>query len=426
MAVTAAIDSKRVNISKYPHDTCGVSMRFLREGGFGIGEPVFVRNTATGVQESLRMLAIVGVEDGTARLSLRLRTALGVSDGDAVEIESAAALNYTEVGLQLASNSGTAKVQIPEQDYKLIDKAYAYYRLICAGSGSELLVRTSDIEPVPAAPGKEHTIKLDRYQRKLLRMELPLEYSEALAAAFLGDVPEEDRAFVESCYENDALRDDISYADRGRAYKILCAGGFAHVYLAPFVQGKAGAEQSAADKGIGRSICDFYLRANEMTLRCVRPYDLEEGKQAVRLSEDTMALLGIEEGDAVRLIYGDREQRARALAMNSENEMHQTNLLEEGASFDNLVGIPAALRTNLGMNTINTSIAVKRDTRYLFKKHLNIQMVSLLAWLFTILQTVEVFGIDPIVATVVFVVLSPVILYVILSEERSRVRPLDS
>lgn len=433
--LTAIVDKVLVSITTYPHNSLAASASWLQSHGLNMNEPVRVTNVETGALAFLRIVMVEDVELGCVRLSKRMRSALGLVPGDELTIAPESVLTYDNMALQAASTTGSSVVQIPTADLVSLDRSCTYQRLICRGSGNELIVKTEDFEGFSADDGKSGTIKLDRHQRKLLGLEVPLELRPEELALYLKKASEIDREFIRESYPNGLLAEGLSFAEKRRLYAALCEGDFEQIYVTGLHQEAAGTNGKVCrsantrpvkdSRGPGQALCDFFLRASSMTLMCVRPYDLDEGRDVVRISPDTMALLGVDEGDSVRVRYGSLERRARVLSLENENAIMQTNLLDSDTSFDNIVGIPASLRYNLNINSLRTSVVIERDTKFLFKKHLNIQFFSIIAMLFTIWQTVEVFDIDPLHATIAFFVLLPFVLYLILSEERMRVQKLE-
>ena len=156
-----------------------------------------------------------------------------------------------------------------------------------------------------------------------------------------------------------------------------------------------------------------------MNLSAARPYKLDDARDIVRLSEDTMILLGIEETDRVIIKYKDQTCKACAMKIDSFELMKETNIVDSEIDIDIMVGIPAPLRSQLGIGDIETEVTIKRDTMFLFNKNLNIQMLSVLGLLLAVYQIGE--G-NFKLKSILCISMLPIIIYVSLSQERSKVK----
>lgn len=145
---------------------------------------------------------------------------------------------------------------------------------------------------------------------------------------------------------------------------------------------------------------------------------MDENKNIVRLSADNMKLLGIDETDQVIIHYKDKSIKAKVLEMENLEQVKETNIVTKEADIDILVGIPAHLRKELGLDNINIALRIERDTNYLFMKNLHIQFMPLIALLFTLIQTIS----NLTIVILAFIVFLPFVIYIIFSEQRYKVK----
>ena len=427
------LGSTLVDISKHCHDAAGLNPGDADKLELGENEPVRIRRQDGALFQSARVVRMAEVPAGEVRLSRRAREALGAREDDSIRLERCALKVYEGTLPQRIESVGEQVIQLPEDDLALLDDGAPYYRLVCEGSNCELVVPRDGIEGfAPEKDSQRRRIKLDRYQRKLLKLELPVELSDSIRSRYLEGMPEKGRLLlegfegddeaeaVEGAYKSGRRDPDADYETARKAFIALSEQGFSRIYLAP-LEGPAATKGCSKRRTPWRFLCDAYLGRASITLRAVRPYDLDESKRIVRISPGTMTFLGLEDTDMVRISYGGTSVKARVMPIDNVQEMHATNLLGDDDTLDNLVGIPTAIRHELGLGSIDTCVDVSRDTGYLFAKHLNIQFLALIGMLLTLLQTIPAFDVDPAYVIIAFFVALPFVLYAVLSAERNRV-----
>ena len=172
---------------------------------------------------------------------------------------------------------------------------------------------------------------------------------------------------------------------------------------------------------VGMKIGNILAGGCAMRLSAIRPYKIDDARDIVRLSEDTMTLLGISETDSVIISYKDKSCKAVAMKMDSYDLMKETNIIDSETDLDIAVGIPAPLRKQLGIGDIETEVCVIRDTPFIIKKNLNIQLLSVLGLLLAVFQIGGNSNCLIMIKIAVCIVMLPVILMVSLSQERSKV-----
>ena len=415
--------------SGYSHDSLGVNAAWAHEQGLRNGQHVAVYNPERRTHTDCHVRFTAKAEAGKALISVKLREklAIPVDALDELLIVPLSGAGYDKVGLQSLENMKDDKLYLPPADYDRIDRRYGYYLLECLETGCIIPVPTSSITRI--AEGKNSTtILLNRYQRLLLRLEAPVELSPEKKQRILIDprLNDDEREVIAAAYETGMRGNDVDYGQERAIYGALAKIGFMRVELTPLVDSYIpAAPKKTAGETMGAAatkITDAFLGASSLMLRCVRPYDVDESREVVRLSPDTMALLGIDETDQVILRNGNKRVEARVLALDNREELEKTNLMGSWESADIVVGVPTTLRHKLGVRGVGTCIEVERDTGYLFMKNLNLQFLTMLGLFLTILQTVPAFGVDPVVATIAFVVLLPFVIYIVLSGERKRVK----
>lgn len=130
----------------------------------------------------------------------------------------------------------------------------------------------------------------------------------------------------------------------------------------------------------------------------------DDKNNVCRLSRNMMNLLGVSENDKVVVKFGQRSATVRVL---------------EGEDYsDSQIGIPAPVRKNLGMNSINDIALVSRDMSYIFQRHSQEQTIAIIGTVLAVFQVIDNLR----VGLAICLVSIPLILYFALNEERIKVR----
>lgn len=339
---------------------------------------------------------------------------------------------FHRYGAQRADNVTGRSIQIAPDVLERLPKA-EHYRITCPATGCSFILARKEITAYPAGSEPDGTIKLSRYQRILLRLHPPMEFDELLHSTLPPEAREDIDAFYTSVDGGwPRLRsDDLTFPETQRIMRALNASEFFAICVTPFIQeaGTSLFDDSSARPPRPKTLrkawyktAQGYLGSRDHVLRVVRPYDIDESREAVRLSADSMTSLGIEETDFVRIRYGNRSIVARAMAITDEDRFRVNSYISQAETLDAVIGIPVGLRAKLGVPGINESVKVDRDVNYLMQKTLNVYVLSSLAWLLTLLQVVPTMGISIAWTVVVFFIALPLIIYAAAAPRRAQVR----
>lgn len=159
---------------------------------------------------------------------------------------------------------------------------------------------------------------------------------------------------------------------------------------------------------LGKKIMNKFLKTyvgySESCLRVIRTEEVDDKNNVARISTNLMNLLGVSEYDKIVIKYGNKKEKIRVLKREGNEDYY--------------IGIPASARKRLGMNSANDIVTVQRDMGYALKRNSLQQGLTILG---TVIAVFEVFKQAKygIIASIVFV---PIMLYLVLSEERVRVK----
>lgn len=382
---------------------------------------------------------------GEIELTVGLRKKLGLqafAEGIGGGQKKAAVLflkpiRFSEVGVQQVTKILERKVLVDSGKIARMQKGFREYGFTHMHTGARYICNAARIEEkLPAAHPNPELIQLNMAQRNLLNIKAPSRLNDRLVDSLKKDT--DVKEYILSVYQED--QDEEVLLDYGQKKEVLAKLnkiGYKNISMYPVVESYGTSWKRNRLEKIRRWCSGKFVGDKTIELKCARPYNIDEGNRIVRMTPDNMMILGIEPTDKVIISYGDKETRARVLPYDLGNEWAEitnTNYLleSEKGEMEFLVGIPTSIRAELGIPGINVNIEVHRDTRYLFKKNLNLQFLPLVAMLFTISDyCISYFGniamplwlrvMFPIVLTLI---LSPVAFWFVFSVERNKVNTI--
>lgn len=317
---------------------------------------------------------------------------------------------------QSLSNIKSGVVAVNPNAYNKINQSFTQQQIIHTTTGSSYIVSTSKF--ICDKSLNDGAIRFSYYQRQLLNLELPpIIPSKAYASMRSScDYSKEELEKLDYHFLNCERHKATNYEEKQKLMKLLEKSKYSDIQIVPVLESYKNSRTFVRPKK--DKLFDWFIGGTDLVLKCCRPYSVDENKDIVRLSKDSISLLGIEETDHVVLRYRDKSITAKVMAIDSIIQIKETNIINDDSDEDLIAGIPAHLRKKLGVNNINTTISIERDTLYLFRKNLNIQFLPIIALLFTLLQTFENYAL---VFTCFFAFL-PLVMFIVFSSERNKVK----
>lgn len=425
-SVDLVVDLAKLSISYYSHDSVlvGSDAGFSPDAGFGL-----LTDPATGISSKVRINVSSKPTDGVVRVSNSLQQQ-GFGPATHVQLSLVPTIRYESVKLQAAEAITQNQIFIPEEDFDALDKGYEYYRLYSPWTKCSIVFSLDEIKPFRLVEGDTPGVKLSRYQRMLLRLHVPLERPRAFLEYCEGKWGALDQALsdkIDSCYEGGMRDPGMGFNEERQLFGELAKRGFSDLLLVPEISSTREEESSSrAIRGKLRAgvrvTADFAFGARSSTMRVVRPYEIDETRSIVRLSADSMTMLGVEDTDKVIISHCGRQASARVLSIDNEDGIRQNSAMGEFETVDIVVGVPASVRKELGVASIDTCVEIRRDTEFLMVKNLNMQLISAIAWVFTVVQVAPALGISLGASILVYLAVLPLVWYVSLAGERGKVR----
>lgn len=139
-------------------------------------------------------------------------------------------------------------------------------------------------------------------------------------------------------------------------------------------------------------------------LKTVWTSETDDKNNVGRINLNMMNLLGVSENDKLEIAFGPRIICLR--------------VLRSDALTDYQIGIPAAARKELAMNSVNDVAVVCRDMGHVFKRNSQQQTIAILGTILAVFQVVSSLTAGILICLVAI----PVILYVVLFEERIKIK----
>lgn len=379
--------------------------------------------------------------EGEVELTMGLRKRLGVQTAAGKMQTKVAVLflrpiRFSEVGVQQVTKILKKRVLVDSEKIDRMHKGFKEYGFTHMQTGVRYLCNVERIEKkVSSAHRNPELIQLNMEQRNLLNIKAPSHLNDKLIESL--EKNKEIRDYVLPIYQEIQDGNDgglLNYRQKTEILKRLKKIGYKNISMYPVMESFGTRWKTNRLERMKRWCFGQFVGDKAIELKCARPYNIDEENRIIRMTQDNMMILGIEPTDKVILNYGNHEVKARVLPYDLENEWAEitnTNYLldNEKGEMEFLVGIPTCIRSELGIPGINVNIEVHRDTKYLFKKNLNLQFLPLLAMLFTIsdycftyfekiIMPLWVRILFPVVVTLI---LSPIAFWFIFSVERNKV-----
>lgn len=406
-----------------PHHLMEVSDAWLKANDLSHGDTVLCANLAAGTVMECRLFAKPDVAKGFSRTNTIVSETLCVSPGDEIIVAKLQTINFDRVMTQKVDDVFSECVSLSPGQYSLIDSSYSQYQLIHPATGSTYIINTEKLICSQNTP--LGAVRLSMMQRKLLAQDAPVAIKPALCRQIISDsrLSPEEQTLIDELYSDDRLCTDPTRAQSEAIKKALAKVGYYRLSLLPVFESYM--HDYTKDTSIFGRVLKFIVGGSNMVLKSARPYFIDENKLAVRLSRENMNLLGIEDMDEVIVSCRNRSVKAKAMCADSLDEVRSNNIIGHDSDGDTIIGIPVFLRKQLGVRDLNVSVKVSRSTRFLFRKNLNIQLLPTIALLFTLIQTFQnhLHTVkDYLILSAVFFAILPVVIYIVFSEVRNKVK----
>lgn len=153
-----------------------------------------------------------------------------------------------------------------------------------------------------------------------------------------------------------------------------------------------------------RRFLETCVGKEDYLLKTVWTSETDDKNNVGRINSNMMNLLGVSENDKLEVAFGPRTIFLR--------------VLKNDDLTDYQIGIPAAARKKLAMNSVNDVVVACRDMQHVFKRNSQQQTIAILGTILAVFQVVSSLA----TGFILCLILIPIMLYIVLFEERIKIR----
>ena len=379
-----------------------------------VGSIAVVLNNSTDEWMEVFCISDKELKGNDIRVTETIFNEISIDEGD-ISLIKYNSLSFSKIVRQKIEqikedNIVISKALIDAIDPNFFNNEFKLYSLYNTTTGENIIIKKKHII-VDESLGKD-TIRISNLQRTFLGFE-GRDYIPEIVWSQL----------IDRCQNDPRMNDVLGVYDKNTR-KVIKPDQIKEKEITKLINDMLGTKlvlcpiiESVAPRSDRRSIIrvvtDFYVGKSTILLTAKRPYEIDEGKDIVRMSKNSMNLLGISSMDTVRITYRNKTVTSRVLELEEKEAFAKTNPPLSG---DVVIGIPVNLRKKLGINNVNSSVKVDRDTPFIFRRSFNEQIVPILLTLFTSLFTLNLFDWKP---AVISLAALPVVVYFNLSSKRN-------
>ncbi|WP_428907993.1 hypothetical protein [Niallia sp. Krafla_26] len=175
-----------------------------------------------------------------------------------------------------------------------------------------------------------------------------------------------------------------------------------------------------------RKIGDLFIGYRELDLRVGYNYPFDETRTVTRMHPNIRKFLGVEENDRLIISYNQKSKKLPVLDLDPENVNEVIKIEDDKTKFIDshlYIGIPATTRNQLGIPNIGSVIKVRRSMKFILLKHINKLILPLIALWFSIFSIIKANSYQNIIKIILLIIIiSPIVIFASLSEERAKVK----
>lgn len=361
------------------------------------------------------------VERHTIRSSLGIRNKLQLINAGEILMHPLKKIEVNHITVQKITHLQDESIFLSTDLYKQFEYyAASHYELVNPLTAASYDLSRKRIKVDTQL--KPQTMRINYLMREFLDYEQPpatisdfyLRYIEC------GNCTETQKKLIQKKYTKNICDDALSYDDKLALKSILKSAGLWQLDLYPLPK-----REKEPTKRLYKKLIQHYMkwtiRPAKIKLKVIRPYSTDESSNIVRMTKNSMSLLGIAENDLVTLSYRGKSVSVPVLELSSSEWIRETNIMPNDSNMNISIGIPASLRLQLGMKKIGVVCTVKRNLPYLFKKNQNLQFIPIVA---TLLAIYAVNFLDTWVKIVLILIFVPLANYISLSDVREKIPKL--
>lgn len=372
-------------------------------------------------------------------MSKRLKNEIGDLLSNA-SLEREPQINFKDYKVASAENVKDGRVKIVyhksimgEKDRKVIEdwgEGLIGIRIVNNLNGSSIYIEKESILLEENNLAKENYVSLTYEHRMMLDIEFPTYINEYYLNLINTSCVDESQQEFQTYYKDEKnnvclLETESEFEAKGkvrRAFRkaISANPNFSLLTAYPIYQGEK--EKITILSKIKNFFLNIFIGNKKKIKKVIRPYAIDEGDRVVRLTENSIKQLGIDENDFIILSNRKnfRTTKAKVLQVDDEHAILKENRIKDTQYLNLCIGIPLHLREELDLHGIETTITIERDLGYLFRKHLNSQVQSILGLVLSSIALKDYIE-NELVLILVSIFIAVILAYLSFSEVRGRV-----
>ncbi|WP_209121990.1 hypothetical protein [Alkalihalobacillus sp. BA299] len=404
----------------FPHNRVDLHPKLIEVLGVVENEYISLWNPKNGrsrrciVKANSRFTQLHNIQIG---LSTKQKLEITNGEANTLLIQKYPCTSFRKIGLMNVNSIKEGNIIVSKDIYDSFDHHCSMFELVNTVTGASFDIQRSNITSNPNLD--DGTVRLNFLQRQFIDYELPPDIlSDYYYERFYNDSKADDKIhYVLKHYENGNAVPFFPYIERQALIAALQQVGYTDAKLYPLYDYSVKREKHSLIKRTKNWIAEKMIRQATLQLKVIRPYSTDEASNIVRMSSHSLKLLGLEETDTIVLKNRATEVKVRVLAMDSVDLARETNIIPSESSLNISIGIPAPIRSELGLKNVGKVIEVQRCLPYLFRKNLNLQFFSIIAAVLTTMST----GLSIGYMIMILCILIPISIYISFSKVRESI-----
>ena len=269
---------------------------------------------------------------------------------------------------------------------------------------------------------EEDAIHLNHEHRMMLDLELPGFINQYYLDIIKKDNKDDDfnKYYVDETQNVCYSCEEDYVAVKKYIGKVLCNHNIFQLSVYP-VYKVAEVKRNIINR-ISYSYLKGLIRTKTKKKTVIRPYSIDESDKIVRLTTNSLKQIGADENDFIVLKNPISKNilKVKAMAMDDETAIFQENRIRSSQYLNLCIGIPLHIRNELELESLNSTVEIERDLGFIFKKHLNSQIQSLIGVLLSFIAIKDYVN-NGIIVAMISIVLLVILIYISFSDIRERI-----
>lgn len=348
---------------------------------------------------------------------------IGENIDESVKLESIALMPHIKFrNLKLASvdnvKSSNVEIYLKNRIIDFDDSSLIGINIVNNLNGASIYVDKSNV--IYHYDKEEEAIHINREQRMMIDLELP-----SFINQYYLDIINDDRLNKYYVDENQNIsytpQDDFTSVKK-EVNMALCDSKHNIFQLSIYPVFKTVEMNKSTTNRFFNHYLKWLIRIKTKTKVVIRPYSIDESDKVVRLTNNSLKQIGVDENDFIvlRNPINKKSLKVKAMSMDDETAIYQENRVISSQYLNLCIGVPLHIRNELKLESLNSTVEIERDLVFIFKKHLNSQIQSLIGVLLSFIAIKEYIENEFIVVGISIVFLA-ILVFISFSDIREKI-----